>query len=141
MSIFTSITNAEHTFVAWFEKELAKVEAAAPSVETFVENGSTYAVAALKIVAAQVTPGSQAAGILTKAIQDLLTASAVAYDAGAHPTLATLFQDVVTNLGGLETATGIKNSSTVATVGKVISTIGAIASALLQLAPVAAAVA
>ena len=140
MSIFSNIANAAHTFVSWFEKELSKVEAAAPTIEQSVEKGATYGVAVLKIVASQVTAGSPAAGIINTAIGDLLTASAVVFDAGAHPTVATLFQDIVTNLGGLETATGVKNPSTVATVGKVISTIAAIASALLNIAPIAAAV-
>lgn len=137
MSIFSAIANAEHTFVAWFEKELAKVETAAPIIETFVENGVTYAVGVLKVIASQVDASSPAASIISKAISDLLTASAVVYDAGAHPSTASLFQDIVGNLSGLESAVGIKNANTVAIVGKVISTVGAIASAMLAIVPAA----
>ena len=137
MSIFSNIASAAHTFVAWFEKELSKVEAAAPTIEQSIESGCTYAVTVLKIVLTQVDAASPAAKIITTAISDLLTASAAAYDAGAHPTLATLFNDIVTNLGGLESATGIKNANTVATVGKVISTIAAIAQAVLAIVPAA----
>lgn len=140
-SIFSKIASAEHTFVAWFEKELSAVEAAAPSIEQSVENGAKYAVTVLKIILPQVEANSPAAKIITTAMSDLLTASAVVYDAGSSPTAASLFQDVVTNLGGLETASGIKNPGTVATVGKVISTIGAIAAGLLNLAPAVAAIA
>jgi hypothetical protein len=130
-----NIAAESHTFLAWLHKELAEVEAAAPTIETDIENGVSYSTKILKIVASQVEAGSPAANVISKATQDLLTLSAVAYDAGAHPTLASGFQDVVTNLGGLETATGIKNANTVATVGNVISTIASIASALLTIVP------
>jgi hypothetical protein len=131
MSIFSNIANAAHTFVSWFETEVAKFQKNAPTVETFIEQGVAYATGVLKIVLAQVDANSPAAGILGKAIQDLLTLSAVAYDAGAHPSLASGFQDVVTNLSGLESATGIKNANSVATVGKVVNTLSAIISAVL----------
>ena len=130
-----NIAAESHTFLAWLHKEVAEVEAAAPTIETDIENGVSYSTKILKIVASQVEAGSPAANVISKATQDLLTLSAVAYDAGAHPTLASGFQDVVMNLGGLETATGIKNANTVATVGNVISTIASIASALLTIVP------
>jgi hypothetical protein len=135
MNIGSSIEAAAHTFLAWLHKEAAAVEAVLPTIETDIENGVSYSTKILKIVASKVEPGSPAANIISKSIQDLLTLSAVAYDAGAHPSLAGDFQAVVTNLSGLETATGIKNADTVATVGKVISTIASIASALLAIVP------
>ena len=138
MSIFSSIANAAHTFVSWFEKEWAKFQKDAPTIEVFIEQGVVYATGVLKIVLSQMDAASPAAAIITKAIQDLLTLSAVAYDAGAHPTLASGFQDVVTNLTALENAVGIKSPNTVAIIAKVISTIGAIASALLALVPAVA---
>lgn len=139
MSIFSAIANAEHTFVAWFEKEITKIEGAAPTIERDVENGVSYATSVLTIVGSEVEAGSPAANIISTAISDLKTLSAVAYDAGVHPTLASGFQDIATNLGALESATGIKNANTVSTVAKVISTIGAIASAVAAIVPVAAA--
>lgn len=135
MSIFSTIANAAHTFAAWFEKEITAAEKNAPAFERTVEASAKYASGVLAIVASQVEPGSDAAKIISTALSDLKVASAVVYDAGAHPTAATLFQDIVSNLGGLETATGIKNPGTVATVGKVISTLSALASAFLTLAP------
>lgn len=137
MSIFSAIAHAEHTFVAWFEKEVTRFENAAPAIETDIEQGVKYAVGVLKIVASQVTPGSAAAGILSTAVQDLTTLSAVTFDAGAHPSLASGFQAVVDNLSGLEKATGIKSAGTVATVGKVISTLASIAEAVLAIVPAA----
>jgi len=134
MTFFSNLAAAKNTFIAWIEKEVAKFQAEAPQIETFIENGVKYATGVLKIVLSQVDANSPAAKIITTAVQDLLTLSAVTYDAGAHPSLASGFQDVVTNLGALETAVGIKNPATVATVGKVISTIAAIASALLPAA-------
>jgi hypothetical protein len=107
MSIFSGIANAEHTFVAWLENELAIIEKDAPKIEAYVENGATYAVATLKIVLAQVEPGSAAANAITLAIQKILTASAVVFDAGASPTVATLFQDVVSNLSGIESLAAV----------------------------------
>ena len=109
----------------------------APAIEAFIEQGVAYATGVLKIVLAQVDANSPAAGILSKAIQDLLTLSAVAYDAGAHPSLASGFQDVVSNLTALESAAGIKNVNSVATVGKVVNTLSAIVSALLAIVPTA----
>lgn len=137
MSIFSGIANAEHTFVSWFESEITKFEKAAPTIETDIENGVKYSTGVLAIVSSQVDAGSPAAKIISTAVSDLKTLSAVAYDAGAHPTLATGFEDVVTNLSGLESATGIKNPNTVATIAKVISTLAAIAQAVLAIVPAA----
>ena len=136
MSLFSNLAAAKNTFVAWIEKEYAKFQSEAPAIETFIENGVKYATGVLKIVLSQVDANSPAAKIITTAVQDLLTLSAVVYDAGAHPSLASGFQDVVANLGALETAHGIKNPGTVATVGQVISTIAAIAASLLPVAAV-----
>lgn len=135
MSIFSGIENAAHTFVGWIESEWTKFEKAAPSIEALTEAGAKYAVGVLTIVSAQVEPGSEAAKIISTALADIETASAVVYDAGAHPSVATLWQDIVGNLGALETATGIKNPGTVATVAKVISTLAALAQAFLAIAP------
>ena len=134
MSIFS---NDLHTFVSWFESEITKFEKAAPTIEKDAEAAFTYATTSLGIVAAQITPGSAAAGIISKAVADLKTASAVVYDAGAAPSVGILVNDVVTNLGGLEAATGVKSASTVATVGKVVSTLAALASAFLAIVPAA----
>jgi DNA-binding FrmR family transcriptional regulator len=131
MSIFSKIASAAKTAVNWLEQEFTKIEGNIPAIETMIEVGVKYSVSVLKIVLSQVEAASPAAKILSTAIQDLLTLSAVAFDAGAHPSLATEFQAIVNNLAGLESATGIKNATTLGTVQKVVSTISAIAAALL----------
>lgn len=137
MSIFSNISNAVHTFVGWVEKEYATFMKEAPTVEHYIEQGVTYATGVLKIVLAQVEAGSPAANALTKAIQDLLTVSAIAYDAGAHPSLGGLFQVVISDLSGIESLAGIKNANLITTISKVVSTLQAIVTAVLAIAPVA----
>jgi len=132
MSLFSGVK----TFIGWFEKEIIAFQKNAPTIETDIESGIKYATGVLGIIATQVTEGSTAANIISAAVQDLKVLSAVAYDAGVHPTLASGFQDVVTNLSGLETAAGVKNPSSVATVAKVISTLSAITQVVLAIVPV-----
>lgn len=134
VSIFSNIAAAKNSFIAWIEKECAKLEAEAPTIETMIETGVKYATGVLKILLTRVDAASPAAKIITTAISDLLTLSAVAFDAGAHPSLASGFQDIASNLSALENATGIKNATTLGTVQKVISTIAALAAALLPAA-------
>jgi hypothetical protein len=130
-------TNAVHTFVGWFEKEITALEKNAPAIERTVEAAAKYATGILTIVGSQVEPGSDAGKIISTALSDVKVASAVVYDAGAHPSVASMFQGIASNLGGLETATGIKNPASVATVGKVVSTLSALASVFLTLTPAA----
>jgi hypothetical protein len=135
MSLSSFFTNAVHTFVNWVEKEYATFMKDAPVIEHYIEQGVQYAVGVLKIILSQVESGSKAETVITKAIQDLLTVSAVAYDAGAHPTLGGMFQAIVNNLQGLEAAAGFKSANALATIAKVVSTLSAIAQVLIQLAP------
>ena len=128
-------TNAEHTFVNWFEKEIAALEKAAPTIERSAEAAFTYATDGLTIISQAVEPGSAAAGIISKAISDIKVASATVYDFGASPTVSGFISTVVSDLGSLEGAAGIKNPATVATVAKVVSTLAALAEAFLAVAP------
>lgn len=139
MSIFTNISNAAHTFVAWFEAEITKLVNSAPTIEQTAAKGFQYAAAVLGIVLAQVTPGSEAAKVLAEAISDIKTISSVVYDAGAHPTVGTLIQDVVGNLNALLSAGHISNAGLVNTITKVVSTLAALVSAFATVAPVVAA--
>ena len=140
MSIFSAIANAAHTFVAWFEKEVTAFEKVAPSLEKTADAAFKYASVVLGIVQAQVSPGSEAAKILGEIVSDIKVASAVVYDAGAHPNVAGLIQTVVDNLGALLTAGHISNAGLVGTITKVINTLGALVSAFASIAPVVAAV-
>jgi len=131
-------TNAEHTFINWFHNAVAAIEKEAPTIERDAEAGFNYATMGLTIIAQEVEPGSEAAKIISKAVSDIHVASATVYDFGASPTAGVFIQDVVKDLGSLEGAAGIKNANTVATVGKVVSTLAALAEAFLAVAPVVA---
>ncbi len=137
MSIFSAIANAEHTFVAWFEKEIAAIKKVAPSLEQSADAAFKYASAILGIIAAQVPSGSEADKILQEILSDIKVASAVVYDAGAHASVGGLVQTIVDNLGSLLKAGHITNAGSVATVTKVINTLAALVSAFLAVAPVA----
>ncbi len=140
MSIFSNIANAAHTFVAWFEKEVTAFEKAAPSLEKSADAAFKYASLVLGIVQAQVAPGSEAAKILGEIMSDIKVASAVVFDAGAHPNVAGLVQTIVDNLNALLTASHISNAGLVSTITKVIGTLAALVSAFSSVAPLVAAV-
>ena len=141
MSIFSNIANAEHTFVAWAEKEWAKFEKEAPKLEKLADQSFVWAQAVLKVVLTQVGPTSDTGKVITEVLHDLSTASAVVYDAGANPTAGSLISDIVTNLSGLLSAGHVKDAGTLATITKVVSTLSVLVSAFVNVAPVVAAVA
>lgn len=138
MSIFGAIANAEHTAVAWIEKEWSKLQTEAPKIEQVADAGFKYATASLTIVLEQVGATSPAGSVISEAIKDITTLSAVVFDAGASPTVSGLIGDVVTNLSGLLSAGHISNAGSVATVTKVVSTLAALVSAFATLAPAVA---
>lgn len=135
MSIFSSISNAAHTFAAWFEKTMTRLESSAPAIEKTASASITYAVTALKIVAAQFTPGSGEATTISAIITKLVTLSSVVYDMGAHPSLAGEFQVVVDDLNQFLSLGSIKNANLVSGITKVVSTIAALVSAFATVAP------
>lgn len=139
MSIFSAIANAAHTFVSWFEKEVTAFEKAAPSLEKSADVAFKYASVVLGIVQAQVAPGSEAAKILGEIVSDIKVASAVVYDAGAHPNVGGLIQTIVDNLNALLSASHISNAGLVSTITKVVNTLAALVSAFSAIAPVVAA--
>ena len=140
MSIFSAIATAEHTFVAWFEKELAAIKKVAPTLEQTADAGFKYATVVLGIIVAQVPTGSEAEKVINEILSDLKVASAVVYDAGAHPNIGGLVQTIVTNLGALLSAGHISNAGTVSLITKVVNTLSALVSAFLAVAPIVAAV-
>lgn len=140
MSIFSSITNAAHTFVAWFEKEITAIQKVAPTLEQSAAAAFKYASVVIGIVVAQVPSGSEAEKILNEVLSDIKVASSVVYDAGAHPNVGGLIQTIVDNLSGLLAGSHISNAGTVSTVTKVVNTLSALVSAFLAVAPVIAAV-
>ena len=135
MSIFSAIANAEHTFVAWFEKEIAAIKKVAPTIEQSADAAFKYASLVVGIVAAQVPTGSEAEKVLQEILSDIKVASAVVFDAGAHANVAGVVQTIVDNLADLLKAGHISNAGSVATITKVINTLAALVSAFLAIAP------
>ena len=134
MSIFSKIANAEHTFAAWAEKELVKLEGAAPTIEKVLGTVLTYAGPALQTVVTA-EAGAQAGSVVGKVIgqaqSDLIAASSLVYDFGATPSVSSILSSVQTNLSGLLSASHVTNATSVATTTKVIGELSALVSALV----------
>jgi hypothetical protein len=133
MSFFSSIAAAEHTFVAWAEKELIKLEGEAPTIERIAGVVLTYAGPALQTVVTA-EAGAPAGNIVGKVLQqaqaDLTAASGLIYDFGATPSIASVIGSVQTNLGALLTAGHVTNSKSVDTVTKVANELSALVAAI-----------
>lgn len=133
MSIFSAITSAEHTFAAWAEKELIKLVAVTPKVEAVAAAVLKYAGPALQIVVtaeAGSAAGTLVASVITEAQTDLIAASSLIYDFGATPSVASIIDSVVKNLAALLVAGHISNSTSVANVTKVLSSLSAVVAVL-----------
>lgn len=138
MSFLTTL----HTFGAWAEKELAALVGAAPKVEQVAASILKYAGPALQTVVA-IEAGAPAGAIVGKVISDaqagLTAASGLIYDFGAQPNIASVVSSVQNNLAALLTAGHVTNSTSVATVTKVVTELGSLAGALNTTAPTPAA--
>ena len=132
MSWFTGIETAAHTFAAWAEKELLKIEGAAPSIEKVADTVFQYVGPALQtVVTAELggPAGALVGTIVGKAQATLTAASGLIADFGATPTIPSILSDVTTNLGGVLTASGVSTKS-VATVNKVLGEINTLSTAV-----------
>jgi len=140
MSIFSNIVNAEHTFAAWAEKELLKLEGVAPTIERVVDTVLTYAGPALQTVVT-LEAGEPAGALVAKIIgtvqSDLTAASGLINDFGATPSVASVFSAVASNLSTLLADTGVKNPKSVSTVTKIVGEVNAIAAAIAAAIPAA----
>jgi hypothetical protein len=133
MSFFSSIAAAEHTFAAWAEKELIKLEGVAPTFERIAGTVLTYAGPALQTVVtaeAGAPAGSIVGKVLQQAQADLTAASGLVYDFGPTPSVASILGSVQTNLSALLTAGHVTNSKSVGTVNKVATELSALVAAL-----------
>lgn len=133
MSIFTAIKNAEHSTVAWIEKELAALEKEAPTIERVIDAGLTYVGPVLQIGLTAIGDAPEAAlvgTVIGKAQIDLKAASALVTDFGPTPTAASMFSAVSSDLGSLLSAAQVKNTTTIATVTKAVSEVGILAAAV-----------
>jgi hypothetical protein len=128
-----SLISLAHTFAAWAEKELQKIEGAAPTIERIAGTVLTYAGPALQtIVSAEA--GAPAGAIVGKVVaqaqSDLTAAGSLIYDFGANPSAGSIIASVQTNLGALLTAGHVTNPTSVATVTKVVNELSTISTVL-----------
>ena len=133
MSWLSAIENAEHSTVAWIEKELAAIEGKAPTIERVIDAGLTYIGPVLQIGLTAIgdAPAAAAVGpVIAEAQAGLKAASALVTDFGPTPTAASVFASVQTNLSTLLTAGKVTNATTVAAVTKAVNEVGILASAV-----------
>lgn len=128
-----SFLTALHTFGAWAEKELAALVGKAPAIEQVAASVLKYAGPALQTVVTA-EAGGPAGALVGKIVADaqagLTAASGLIYDFGASPTIASVVSSVQSNLGALLSAGHITNSTSVATVTKVVTELGSLSTAL-----------
>jgi hypothetical protein len=139
MSIFSAIANAEHTFAAWAEKELAKVLNAAPTFLQIADTTLAYAGPILQTVlsaAGQSAAGTEAGKIISQAQQDIVVVRAVITDAGPVPSAAAIILSIQNNLAAALAAGHISDPVSVALVNKLLKEFAALLAAFP--APVAA---
>lgn len=132
MSIFSSIANAEHTFAAWAEKELAKVLGAAPTFLQIADTTLAYAGPILQTVlsaAGQSAAATEAGKVIAQAQSDIVVVRAVITDAGPVPSAQALLASVQTNLAGLLSANHITDAASVALVNKLLKEFAALLAA------------
>jgi hypothetical protein len=133
MSFISVIEGAEHSTVAWIEKELTVVEGKAPTIERVIDAGLTYVGPVLQIGLTAIGDAPEAAlvgTVIAKAQVDLKAASALVTDFGPTPTASSMFSAVSNDLGSLLSAAQVKNTTTIATVTKAVSEVGILASAV-----------
>jgi hypothetical protein len=133
LSIFAKIENAEHSTVAWIEKELTVLESKAPTIERVIDAGLTYVGPVLQIGLTAIGDAPEAAlvgMVIAKAQADLKAASALVTDFGPTPTAASVFASVKTNLSSLLVAGQVSNSTAIASVTKAVNEVGVLGSAV-----------
>lgn len=132
-SIFSGIAKAEHSTVAWLEKELVAFENKAPAIEKVIDAGLSYIGPLLQMTLA-FTGQEAAAGIVGKIVgqaqNDLKAASALVTDFGPTPTAASIFGAVEKNLQTLLTDAHVTGTQSVAAVTKVVNEVGVIGAAV-----------
>lgn len=132
-SFFQKLEGAEHTFAAWAEKELAKIQGAAPTLEAIADTTLTYLGPILQtIVSAEAgtKAGGEVSSVIQQAQQDLTAVRGVIQDAGASPSVTSVLGAVSSNLSGLLTAGHVTSTKSVGLVNKVLGEINTLAGAV-----------
>jgi hypothetical protein len=132
-NFFSGIVAAEHTFVAFFTKEMVKLGKDEPKISAVVSAGVKYATGCLDIALPLVGYGAvvPAANAISAQIQqDLVTVNSLVYDFGPTPTAATMFASIKANLSSLLTDAHVTNPTSAAAVNKAINEVGALGAAI-----------
>lgn len=133
MSLFTSIASAEHSTMAWIEKELTALEGAEPKIEKVVDAGVSYIGPVLEIALdalGQTAAATEVGAIVSKAQTDLTAVNALITDFGPTPTAASVLASVKTNLSTILTDANVTNATSVAAVTKAVNEVGVLGSAI-----------
>ena len=133
MILITRLIKEEQSTASWIEKELARIEGAAPTIEKVIDATLTYIGPVLVIALDAV--GDPALAVVVQAIvvesqKALAVASALVHDFGPTPTAATAFSAVATNLADILAVGKITSKTTVAAITKAVSEVGVVASAV-----------
>ena len=124
MSILSGIANAEHTFIAWCDKEWAIFLKAEPQLEQIADTTLKYVAGALQI-AASIEASNPAIAEISKVINTAQTgitaASGLIADFGATPTASGILSAVASDLSELLAAAHITNAKSVAAVTKAVN--------------------
>lgn len=130
MSFFSAIEKAEHSTVAWLEKEITALENKAPTIERVVDAGIAYVGPLLQLALTSIGAGGAAAAIntvITAAQAKIHAASALITDFGPTPTAASMFSTVQTELSGILSLIDVKNTTAVSQVTKAVNEVGVLA--------------
>lgn len=133
MSLFIGIVNAEHSFVAFAEKEYTKLYNAAPKIEHIADVAFKYCLPAISLLVsaeAGAPAGAAVAAIGAEAQKDLLAASGLIYDFGPNPSAASLLSGVSTNLTSLLADGHVKSPASVAKVTNIVNNLSVLSTAI-----------
>jgi hypothetical protein len=133
VSLFAEISNAEHTFASWAEKEWTAICNAAPKLEQVADTTLKYVAGALQIASTIEADNPQIAKIsnaLSTAQNGITAASGLIADFGATPTASGILTSVSSNLSALLSAAHITNPKSVAAVTKAINETNVLAAAI-----------
>lgn len=136
-SIFNEVKTAEHTFVAWAEKEFQAIEKNEPAVEKIADTALTYAKMILPtILVAEGDPVAAAIALKTmnQAQNDMTAVQGVITDVGASPTVASKIASISTNIGTLLTVGQVKDPKSAANITNVVNSLASVATAIANAA-------
>jgi hypothetical protein len=133
MSIFSTIDKDLHTFGAWAERELRKLETEAPKLERIADAILKYCGPALQAVVtaeAGAPAGAVIGAVVADAQTSLLAANGLLTDIGPTPTIGNVIGAVSDNLSGLLSAAQVKDPKSIKIVENVVHDLSTLSTAV-----------